>query len=166
MRVANVKDGSIDLSETKLIDATVTELERYRLIADDVLMTEGGDPDKLGRGAIWRNEIEDCIHQNHIFRVRLNKKVINPVFFAEYLKQQYTKSYFLFCSKQTTGIASINMTQLKATPTILPPLELQNRFADFVWAADKSKFEMQRGLDKLELLYKSLMQKCFRGEMF
>jgi type I restriction enzyme S subunit len=140
MRVANVKDGSIDLSEIKLIDATMSELGRYRLIADDVLMTEGGDPDKLGRGAIWKNEIEDCIHQNHIFRVRLNQKTITPVFFAEYLKQQYTKAYFLSCSKQTTGIASINMTQLKATPTILPPLDLQHRFADFVRQTDKLKF--------------------------
>jgi len=166
MRVANVKDGYIDLFDIKHIEATEVEMERYRLKYNDVLLTEGGDPDKLGRGAIWKNKIEICIHQNHVFRVRLNKNVINPVFFAEYLKHPKAKKYFLSCAKQTTGIASINMTQLKLTPTPLPPLFLQRRFVNFVHAIDKSKSELQQGLNKLELLYKSLMQKCFDGEMF
>lgn len=140
MAVSNVKDGYIDWTTIKTIEATEQEINQYRLLPDDVLMTEGGDPDKLGRGAIIKEPLENCIHQNHIFRVRLNETVILPEFFAEYLRHQKSKRYFLGCAKQTTGIASINMRQLKALPVLLPPLELQNQFADFVKVVDKSKF--------------------------
>ena len=140
MAVSNVKDGYIDWTTVKTIEATEQEINQYRLLPEDVLMTEGGDPDKLGRGAIIKEPLENCIHQNHIFRVRLNATVILPEFFAEYLRHQKSKRYFLGCAKQTTGIASINMRQLKALPVLLPPLELQNQFADFVKVVDKSKF--------------------------
>ena len=137
MAVSNVKDGYIDWTTVKTIQATQQEIEQYRLLPDDVLMTEGGDPDKLGRGAILKEPLENCIHQNHIFRVRLNESLILPTFFAEYLKHQKAKRYFLGCAKQTTGIASINMRQLKALPVLLPPLELQVQFASFVKQVDK-----------------------------
>lgn len=139
MAVSNVKDGYIDWTTVKTIDATDQEINQYRLLPDDVLMTEGGDPDKLGRGAIIRTPLENCIHQNHIFRVRLDESHILPDYFAEYLKHQRAKRYFLGCAKQTTGIASINMKQLKALPVLLPPLELQNEFSAFIRQIDKSK---------------------------
>ncbi|MEA4989793.1 Type-1 restriction enzyme EcoKI specificity protein [bioreactor metagenome] len=161
MRVANVKDGYIDMSDIKYFEATEAEVSQYRLENGDILMTEGGDPDKVGRGAIWIYDMEDCIHQNHIFRVRLDAQHVRPVYFAEYLKQQKAKQYFLRCAKQTTGIASINMTQLKKLPVILPPLLLQNQFAAFVEQADKSKFTMQRQLSEIEILSSSLKQKFF-----
>lgn len=161
MAVSNVKDGYIDWTTVKTIEATEQEINQYRLLPEDVLMTEGGDPDKLGRGAIIKEPLENCIHQNHIFRVRLNETVILPEFFAEYLRHQKSKRYFLGCAKQTTGIASINMRQLKALPVLLPPLELQNQFADFVKVVDKSKAAVQKALDQTQLLFDSLMQEYF-----
>ena len=101
MAVSNVKDGYIDWSTVKKIDVTDEEISRYRLLKDDVLITEGGDPDKVGRGAIIKNPLENCIHQNHIFRVRLNKLIVLPVFFAEYLKHQKSKRYFLRACLET-----------------------------------------------------------------
>ena len=161
MAVSNVKDGYIDWTTVKTIEATEQEINQYRLLLEDVLMTEGGDPDKLGRGAIIKEPLENCIHQNHIFRVRLNATVILPEFFAEYLRHQKSKRYFLGCAKQTTGIASINMRQLKALPVLLPPLELQNQFADFVKVVDKSKAAVQKALDQTQQLFDSLMQEYF-----
>ena len=161
MAVSNVKDGYIDWTAIKTIEATEQEIEQYRLLPDDVLMTEGGDPDKVGRGAIIRKPLENCIHQNHIFRVRLNEKLILPSFFAEYLQHQRSKRYFLGCAKQTTGIASINMKQLRALPVLLPPLDLQQQFSDFVKATDKSKAVVQKSLEETQLLFDSLMQKYF-----
>ena len=139
MAVSNVKDGYIDWTTVKTIEATQQEIEQYRLLADDVLMTEGGDPDKVGRGAIIKEPLENCIHQNHIFRVRLDESMILPEFFAEYLQHQRSKRYFLGCAKQTTGIASINMTQLRALPVLMPPLSKQEEFVLFKAQVDKSK---------------------------
>ena len=161
MAVSNVKDGYIDWTTVKTIEATQQEIEQYRLLADDVLMTEGGDPDKVGRGAIIKEPLENCIHQNHIFRVRLDESVMLPEFFAEYLQHQRSKRYFLGCAKQTTGIASINMTQLRALPVLMPPLSKQEEFVLFKAQVNKSKVAVQKALDETQVLFDSLMQKYF-----
>lgn len=161
MAVSNVKDGYIDWTTVKTIEATQQEIEQYRLLADDVLMTEGGDPDKVGRGAIIKEPLENCIHQNHIFRVRLDESMILPEFFAEYLQHQRSKRYFLGCAKQTTGIASINMTQLRALPVLMPPLPKQEEFVLFKAQVNKSKVAVQKALDETQLLFDSLMQEYF-----
>ena len=159
MAVSNVKSGYIDWSTIKTIEATKTEIAMYQLKVNDVLMTEGGDPDKVGRGALLTTVPKNCIHQNHIFRVRLHN--ISPIYFSQYLQHEKSKRYFLSCAKQTTGIASINMTQLKSLPVLIPFEKQQNDFASFVQQIDKSKFAVQKSLKKAETLYKSLMQEYF-----
>ncbi len=161
MAVSNVKNGYIDWTTVKTILVTRQEMEQYRLLPGDILMTEGGDPDKVGRGAIIKKPLENSIHQNHIFRVRLDESELLPSFFAEYLQHQKAKRYFLGCAKQTTGIASINMRQLKALPVLLPPFFLQNEFATFAERVDQQKQTVQQSLEKLELMKKALMQEYF-----
>ncbi|SDF67248.1 restriction endonuclease subunit S [Sporomusa acidovorans] len=132
MRVENVQDGHLVLNEVKKIEVLPDDVIKYRLSSGDLLMTEGGDPDKLGRCAIWNGEVENCIHQNHIFRVRIEKNVALPIFICFLTGSQYGKKYFLRAAKQTTGIATINSRQLKKFPVLLPPLHLQNQFAEIV----------------------------------
>ena len=162
MAVSNVKAGYIDWTTVKTIAATQSEIDQYRLLPDDVLMTEGGDPDKLGRGAIIKKPLENCIHQNHIFRVRLDETKILPVYFAEYLQHQKSKQYFLRCAKQTTGIASINMTQLKGLPTLVPPTEMQLAFNKKIEQVNNVKVATEQSLSKLEIFKKALMQQYFQ----
>ena len=161
MAVSNVKSGYIDWTTVKTIGATKSEIEQYRLKPFDVLMTEGGDPDKLGRGAIIQNPPKDCIHQNHIFRVRVDSSRLLPQYLEEYLQHPKAKKYFLSCAKQTTGIASINMTQLRNLPVLLPSLEQQKKFSSFVKETNKIKSTISRSLEKLETLKKALMQEYF-----
>jgi len=165
MRVANVQDGHLNLTEIKTIEVTENEIQQYRLQKGDLLLTEGGDPDKLGRGAVWNNEIKECIHQNHIFRVRVKNMSINPVFLSALMASKYGKSYFLKAAKQTTGIASINSKQLKAFPLIKPPLPLQNQFAVIVSKVESLKSKYTASLTELENLYGSLSQRAFKGEL-
>lgn len=161
MAVSNVKDGYIDWTTVKTILATEDEIIQYKLLPDDVLMTEGGDPDKLGRGAIISLPPKDCIHQNHIFRVRLDETRILPRYFSAYLQSPQAKTYFLRAAKQTTGIASINMRQLRGLPTIVPPIEQQLKYVSFSEQVDKSKVKVQKALDETQKLFDSLMQQYF-----
>ncbi|MEG1194290.1 MAG: restriction endonuclease subunit S, partial [Clostridia bacterium] len=163
---SNVKDGYIDWTMVKTIMATSSEVNQYRLLPHDVLMTEGGDPDKLGRGAIIHKPLVNCIHQNHIFRVRLDTSIALPEFFAEYLQHQKAKRYFLGCAKQTTGIASINMGQLKYLPLLCPPIDLQTQFAAFVAQVDKSKFCSERGSQVLQNAVKCMWNVYMGGRVY
>lgn len=132
IRVANVQAGHLDLSEVKETKASESEIEAYALRAGDILLTEGGDFDKLGRGCLWMGEVEPCIHQNHIFRVRPDPERLNSHFFTQYLQSAAAKQYFLRCAKRTTNLASINLTQLKKLPVPVVSLAEQERFSQEV----------------------------------
>lgn len=120
LRVANVQDGYLDLSEVKLIRVSPADVDKYRLLPGDVLMNEGGDFDKLGRGALWQGQIDLCLHQNHVFRVRTNHRILSPHFLTAFSASTSGKRYFIRSSKQSTNLASINSTQLKAFQVPLP----------------------------------------------
>ncbi|MHA8104646.1 restriction endonuclease subunit S [Aquirufa nivalisilvae] len=162
MRVANVQDGYLALDDIKDIEATEEEISRYKLEVNDLLLTEGGDPDKLGRGTLWKNQIKECIFQNHIFRVRIRDKyIINPDFLAFQVSSLYGKNYFLKAAKQTSGIASINSTQLKAFPVYLPPIELQNKFSKVVVKIESLKAKLNQLKQKASLLLESISDSAF-----
>jgi type I restriction enzyme, S subunit len=127
LRVANVQRGYLDLAEIKYIDVKVEEQDKYILQDGDLLLTEGGDADKLGRSAIWRDQISNCIHQNHIFRARPLANTVPAEWLMLYTNSTFGREYFLGSSKKTTNLASINSTQLKNCPVVLPPLQEQQR---------------------------------------
>lgn len=131
----------------------------------DLLLTEGGDPDKLGRGALWGGSIAECIHQNHVFRVRITSPSINPVYLGWLVGSARGKRYFLSVSKQTTGIASINMTQLKKFPLLTPPIDLQKQFAQIVSRIEEHQRELEKAGDGAEQLFQSLQQQAFAGKL-
>ncbi|MFJ2028609.1 restriction endonuclease subunit S [Streptosporangium sp. NPDC087985] len=124
LRVANVQAGRLSLDSVSTIHIPKSEAARSTLQKGDVLMTEGGDPDKLGRGCVWDDEISDCLHQNHVFAVRPQVR-LNPYFLTEVLGTVYAQTYFLLSSKQTTNLASTNKTKIGAFRVPLPPLEEQ-----------------------------------------
>ena len=135
LRVANVQDGFLALDEIKTIAIRRGEEQRYALAPGDLVMTEGGDLDKLGRAAIWNGAIDYCAHQNHVFRVRPRTEVVLPDYLRDVAGSPYGKAYFLSIAKRTTGIASINKTQLGDFPVPVPPLVLQRRYSETVDAA-------------------------------
>ena len=133
LRVANVQRGYLDLTLVKSIEIATTDVGRYLLSDGDVLMTEGGDWDKLGRAAVWKGELEHCIHQNHIYRIRsVDKAKLLPEWIVLFANSPLGRSYFEAASKQTTNLASINMTQLRSCPLPIPPTAEQHRIVDTV----------------------------------
>lgn len=128
LRVANVQDGYLDLAEIKTLLIERDQLERYSLRKGDVLFNEGGDFDKLGRGCVWNGEISPCVHQNHVFAVRC-KAALKPEFLALLAASRKGKAYFRLSSKQTTNLASINTSDLRSFPVLLPEVNEQIEIA-------------------------------------
>lgn len=131
LRVANVQRGYLDLADVKQIEASAEEIAELRLVPGDVLFNEGGDRDKLGRGWVWNGELPLCIHQNHVFRARIRFGVLHPKLLSWYANT-CGQQYFLEHGKQTTNLASINMTKLGALPVPVPPLREQARILEEV----------------------------------
>lgn len=169
LRVANVQAGYLDLDEIKTITIAEDEIDRYRLQPGDLLLTEGGDFDKLGRGAVWHGEIELCIHQNHIFAVRFDQDIVQPEF-AEYeMLSWYAKRYFLSVAKKTTNLATINRTQLAAFPIKFPDLCEQRRIVTYLDSVREQTAELQHihrlDGDLLAKMEQSILAQAFRGEL-
>ena len=126
LRVANVQRGFLDLAEMKTIFAEEEEIQSLRLQDGDILFTEGGDRDKLGRGWVWNGEIVECIHQNHIFRARARSSAIEPKFIS-YHGNHFGQKWFVRTGKQTTNLASINKGVLSRFPVPIAPVQEQRR---------------------------------------
>ena len=123
LRVANVQDGRLDLTDVATVLLPRDEAAACMLAAGDVLMNEGGDADKLGRGCVWRGEIERCLHQNHVFAVR-PREVLSD-WLNIWTSTDGAKAFFESRAKQSTNLASISATNIKELPIPLPPPEEQ-----------------------------------------
>ena len=126
LRVANVQAGHLSLANVKTLRLPASEAKRSMLQVGDVLMTEGGDPDKLGRGCVWSGEVANCLHQNHVFAVRPSRNKMRPQYLAALLESHYAKLYFLRTAKQTTNLASTNKTTIGQFRLLLPPIGEQD----------------------------------------
>jgi type I restriction enzyme S subunit len=163
LRVANVQDGHLDLSTIKTVKVRCDEVERYRLEAGDVLMTEGGDLDKLGRGTLWEGQIKNCLHQNHIFRIRADRTQLDPRYFAFVVESDIAKRYFTRVAKRTTNLASTNKTQVRAFRFPLPPPNEQEKIADAMSASKATMRALESKIAALSQLKKSLMHDLLTG---
>jgi type I restriction enzyme S subunit len=125
LRVANVQDGYLDLADITNVSVPADDVARHELQAGDVLMTEGGDFDKLGRGFVWEAQIPGCLHQNHVFAVRPKQDFLLPHYLAALMTSAHGKIYFTYTSQQSTNLASTNSTKLGNFPIPLPSVERQ-----------------------------------------
>ena len=165
LRVANVQDGYLELTEVKTVRISPKTLEQLRLEPGDVLMNEGGDFDKLGRGAVWKGELENCVHQNHVFRVRCDAAMLLSSYLAFYSESAFGKKYFVMSSKQSTNLASINSTQLKAYPIAIPKLEEQNVIVQNILRVKNRLATLRAGADSLRAQKLGLMQDLLTGKV-
>ncbi len=162
LRVANVLDGRIDTADVKRVRILSTQISRYALKRGDLLLTEGGDLDKLGRGAVWDGRNEPCLHQNHVFRVRCRERMI-PDFLALYTASPAGRAYFQRVGKQTTNLASINSTQVKKMPVPVPPLEEQQLLLEPIRAARKRAEALDTQIAKLRTVQQAVVEGLLTG---
>jgi type I restriction enzyme, S subunit len=167
LRVANVQRGFLDLNIMKDILISHDDYRKYQLKRNDLLMIEGGDPDKVGRCAIWNNEIEGCIYQNHVFRVRSYKNGdLNNFYLMQFINSPITRIYYESCAKRTTNLASINKTQMRSTPIALPPLNEQKAIVqkvnNLMALCDSLEQEVNQNQVNIEQWMKSVLREVVR----
>ena len=169
LRVANVQNGYLDLSEIKTIKLRVDEKERYLLKPGDVLYTEGGDRDKLGRGTVWRGEIKDCVHQNHIFKARVDQSKAIPEYVAFWSMSTPARNYFYQKGKQSVNLASINKTVLSALTLPLPALEKQREIINHIESrlsvCDSIEQTADIALQQADAMRQSILKDAFEGNL-
>jgi len=166
LRVANVYRNKIDLTEIKYIHISDSENERFLLKKNDILIVEGhGNIEEIGRAAIWNEEIPICFHQNHIIKVRLDEKYTHPHFLSFYLNSYGNHGYFSTQSSTTSGLNTISTNKVRKAKILLPPIELQQKFASIVQQVEQLREHQSQSRQHIDDLFNVLMQKAFKGEL-
>jgi type I restriction enzyme, S subunit len=168
LRVANVQRGYLDLREITRIRVPPATVKKLRLEPGDILFNEGGDRDKLGRGWVWNGGIQDCIHQNHVFRARLLSDDFDPKFISIH-GNTYGRVWFDKMGKQTVNLASISLTTLKSFPIPVLPLEEQRKVVDeaerWISITDSLGESVNAALRKADSLRSSILSVAFAGDL-
>ncbi len=168
LRVANVQRGHVDLSEVKSITVERASAERLRLEAGDLLLNEGGDRDKIGRGWVWDGKIPEMIHQNHVFRVRLRDHGLNPFFVSHYANEM-GRRFFIDEGKQTTNLASISLSKISLLPVPIPPpaeaAEILRRVSEALAASADTLAMLDAEAADAARLKQSILKAAFEGRL-
>ena len=168
LRVANVQRGFLDLSVVTTIRADRHKAEKLVLHHGDILFNEGGDRDKLGRGWVWEDQIENCIHQNHVFRARLTNGGFDPYFISMHANT-WGQRWFETHGKQTTNLASINLTTLKSFPVPAPSLDEQRavvaELQSIIRSEDRLRTDIDQAMRHSKTLRRSILAMAFSGQL-
>ncbi len=166
LRVANVHRGYLLLDEIKTIRATAAEVARTTLCHHDLLVVEGhGNPEEIGRAALWSGELRSCVHQNHLIRVRFDNSKVDPVYACTYMNSTGGRRHLLRASKTTSGLNTISVSNVREAPVALPPVELQKTFAARVGAIEAHKATRSAALAESDALFTSLQHHAFSGAL-
>lgn len=168
LRVANVQRGHVDLSEIKSITVERVSAEKLSLKAGDLLLNEGGDRDKIGRGWVWEGAIPEMIHQNHVFRARLCDDGLNPFFVSHYANEM-GRRFFIDEGKQTTNLASISLSKISLLPVPIPPpaeaAEILRRVSAALAASADTLALLEAEAADAARLKQSVLKAAFEGRL-
>ena len=142
-----------------ITEAKAKELSSYSIISGDIAMSRKGN---VGMCAIFPDEYSPGIIHSDVLRIRVNKKMVNPIFMLCQLHFSGAIRHQINIVSNGAVMAGINVTKLKDIEVYVPPLDLQQRYSEFYRQVDKSKVAIQKSLDETQLLFDSLMQKYFK----
>lgn len=168
LRVANVQGSHTDLSDVAVIKVTAEEAIKYRLQSGELLMTEGGDRDKLGRGSVWHAEIDPCLHQNHVFALRTNEDRLLAEYLS-YITDSYVgRDYFDVTANQSVHLASTNSTTIMNFMIPFPSIEEQKEIVAYldkkVRGIDVCIEQKNKLISELDSYKKSLIYEYVTGK--
>jgi type I restriction enzyme S subunit len=169
LRVANVQAGSLSLDSVMEITVSRLTAERSTLRVGDVLMTEGGDLDKLGRGTVWRGEIADCLHQNHVFALRPDPSRLDGNYLALMTQTIHGRCYFESTGVKTTNLASTNSGKILGFQIPLPSVDAQKMLVrevdkELAYCA-RARGLLERQLDLLAERRQALITAAVTGQI-
>jgi len=170
LTVRNVQAGWLDLSSVERFEVTPDELFRYKLEEGDVLIVEGnGSLDQIGRSAIFRGEIEECIHQNHLIRVRIDKSIADPDFISRYLNSSIGRAQMVQKAMTTSGLYTLSVSKVQslevAGPTIRVQKQIEAILAEQMQAIEHARQALQEQIDLINTLPAALLHRAFNGEL-
>jgi type I restriction enzyme S subunit len=165
MRVANVYEDRIDLTDVLRMDFDTKDFAAYKLQYGDILLNEGQSTELVGRPAMWRNELADCCFQNTLIRFQPNTHIVRPTFALAVCLHYFRTGEFARISSKTSNVAHLGAGRVATLPFLVPPLERQEEFERRSNSVVGVLRHHEAQSKNLESLFASLQHRAFRGEL-
>ena len=166
VRVANVFEDRIDVSDLLSMDFDERDFQQYRLEHGDILLNEGQSTELVGRPAMWRNEVPDCcFHKWTLLRFQPNRKKVLPISPLGLFLTYFRTGEFAKLSGKTSSIAHLGAGRFAKMPFVFPPMPLQKKFAQRVTEIRELEAGQAASRRRLEELFQSLLHRAFNGEL-
>lgn len=155
--------GNWDFRALKYVDLDEKDRKKYLVYKGEVLFNRTNSKELVGKTAVYKRE-EPMAYAGYLVKATPNNRA-NGQFIASYMNTKYIKSLLFNMAKNIVGMANINAEEFKSIKVYIPPIELQNQFAEMVENIEKQKELLNKSLAELETNFHSLMQRAFRGEL-
>lgn len=168
LRVENVLRNRLNLDEVYKIELFSDELEKLRLKFGDLLIVEGnGSKNEIGRSALWKDEIPNCVHQNHIIRVRF--ATISSLYANYYLNSPVGISMITKVASSTSGLYTLSVSKINSITLPLPPLAEQERIVAEVErrlsVVQEMEVSIEASIKRAERLRQAILKRAFEGKL-
>jgi type I restriction enzyme S subunit len=165
LTVAHVQRNRLLLDDPRFFEVTRAELERWRLLKGDVLIIEGnGSADQIGRTAMFRGEIADCVHQNHVIRVRPSPDKVSGEYLNSLMNSPVGQAAVQLQSSTSSGLRTLSVGKIREMFFPLPPLPEQRKIADILTTWDEALTQLDALIEAQERRKKALMQQLLTGK--
>ena len=165
LRMNNITyDGNWDFSDLKYVDLSEQDVPKYTVSQGDILFNRTNSKELVGKTAVFPAHRQPMAFAGYLVRLRTNQKAI-PEYVGSFLNSSYGKSILRHMCKSIIGMANINAQELQNIMILIPPLPLQQKFANYVAEVGCQREATQTSLAESETLFASLSQRAFRGEL-
>jgi type I restriction enzyme, S subunit len=166
LRIDAFYDGQVTkINDLKRVEVTTAEQELYRLQENDIVINRVNSIEYLGKSALIPKLKEPTIFESNMMRFRLNLTRINPRFLIDYMQTSFIKAQIKVGAKDAVNQSSINQQDVNGFQIRVPPLTLQQQFADRIQAIETLKTHHRQSLATMDTLFNSLQHRAFRGEL-
>ena len=160
LRMNNITySGEMDYKDLKYIELSDSEKEKFLLKKGELLFNRTNSKELVGKTGLFNLDIPMAF-AGYLIRIKPSN-LIHSKFLLFFMNSEFMKKLLYNKAKNIVGMANINAKELEDFSIILPPIELQNKFAEKVEKIEKLKFEIEKSIEMAQNLYNSLISKYF-----
>lgn len=168
LRVANVFENRIDISDILMMNFTPEEFKTYQLHYGDILLNEGQSVELIGRPAIYRDELPGSCFQNTLVRFS-SFSGVNPEYSLCVFRSYFHNGMFQRIAKLTTTMAHLGAGRFSNLPFPLPPLleqkEIISKISQLEFIAENTTCIIDYNLKRADRLHQSILKRAFQGKL-
>jgi type I restriction enzyme S subunit len=167
LRMGNIRNGYLDMSDMKHIDLNEDEFKKYCLKDGDILINRTNSLELVGKAAVFEGVKKDCVFASYLIRLQVDESRALPQFVSSVINSRVGRSYILHTARRAIGMVNINAQEIARMPISLPPISEQKKLVASMFEARHILTRLMESMTKkaVQAIPGAILQKAFAGEL-